>query len=189
MKVGIKLEGSKETLRAIGKLPKEANAEIRATSKEIAEVVAREAAAEAKSNKQSALVAPSIKAKSDRVPYVYAGGKTRAKPSSARRRKTKPTMGDIFFGAEFGGGRGLNTSFKSFEAITRAGRRRIRARRATIAGSTDQRGRSTRTSQFRPHKGRTGYFLFPTIRKRGRWVTQQWEEAADRVLRKWSSGG
>lgn len=45
------------------------------------------------------------------------------------------------------------------------------------------RGRAT-TQQFQPHKGTTGYFVYPTIRDSAEEIVKPYEEAIDRLVRK-----
>lgn len=40
------------------------------------------------------------------------------------------------------------------------------------------------TQQFRPHLGRTGYFVYPTIRDSAEEIVEPYEEAIDRLIRK-----
>lgn len=64
--------------RALRKLPKEATAELRHASVDIAQAVAQEAADTARGEGGVAsLVAPTIRATRDRVPVVKMGGATR----------------------------------------------------------------------------------------------------------------
>jgi len=50
------------------------------------------------------------------------------------------------------------------------------------------RGRST-TMQFLPHRGRDGYFLFPTIRARGLDDTATYLRHLDALGTRWAAGG
>ena len=111
--------------------------------------------------KQSKLVAGVIRAKRDRVPSIAAGGSKKVAPSrkiyrsTTNRTKTgrgklvKPSAGDIFFGAEFGG-----------------------------------RRRKT-TQQFRPHRGRKGYWFWPQLRADEARMISAYDEAVTGVLREW----
>ena len=45
-------------------------------------------------------------------------------------------------------------------------------------------GRST-TQQFSPHRGKLGYFLYPTARSMARANTEKWAEAVDKAFRDW----
>jgi len=41
------------------------------------------------------------------------------------------------------------------------------------------------TQQFLPHKGKQGYFLYPTARSQARANTEKWAEAVDKAFRSW----
>lgn len=100
----LRITGLKETLRAYNRYGKDANRELRQAAGQIADqLVPALILAAGASSPQAALVTPSIKRRSDRVPVIVAGGSRRVKPSSRPGRKV--TAGDIFFGSEFGGGR------------------------------------------------------------------------------------
>lgn len=102
--VRLRITGARETLAAFRKLPKEASNALRDANKEISEDLAGKirSAAEASSS-QSAAVAPSIKARRDRVPSITAGGSRLATKSRRRSRgQKKTTAGQIVFGANFG---------------------------------------------------------------------------------------
>lgn len=45
------------------------------------------------------------------------------------------------------------------------------------------RGRPT-TQQFQPHRGRDGYFVYPTIRDSAEEIVKPYEEAIDRLIKK-----
>lgn len=42
------------------------------------------------------------------------------------------------------------------------------------------------TQQFPPHRGRRGYFFYPTARARGQRYWGEWEDAVDKAFRDWS---
>lgn len=134
--------------RALAKLPKEASDELRAASKGIAADVAQEASSRARGLHPAArLVADSLTASRDRVPVVKMGGSRRLPPHSGRSRSGKrQTVGDVIWGAEFGGG-----------------------------------GRP-RTRQFPPHRGRDGYFLWPTVRENCGDIQAAYSAALDKAL-------
>lgn len=94
--VRVKIDGARETLAAFRQLPKDASNELRDANQKISEVLAAKIRAAAESSSgQSALVAPGIKARRDRLPTVEAGGKRKV------GRNRKP-MDKILFGANFG---------------------------------------------------------------------------------------
>ena len=86
-------------LRRLSKLPKTAQQEIRAAAQAIAdEEAGRIQAAAAGSSRQAAAIAQFIKSRRDRVPAISAGGSRKSGLASGAK------AGEIFFGAEFGGG-------------------------------------------------------------------------------------
>lgn len=94
---GTNVAGLQRKLRA---LPKEASAELRDASVQIAEHVAAEARANALGVGRSySLLAPTIKARRDRVPVVAIGGSARIPGRTGDRQ----TLGDLLWGSEFGG--------------------------------------------------------------------------------------
>jgi hypothetical protein len=94
--VSVRIDGVRETLQAFRSLPKAANDSLRKRSMELAQTLAdRVAAAGRADSRQSALVAPTVRARRDRVPVIVAGGPKRV------GRNRKPAH-KILFGAEFG---------------------------------------------------------------------------------------
>ena len=139
----ITVVGLKETLRAFSRLGKEANKSLRERSKELAQVIADKAQSAGRStDAQSALVAPSVKARSDRVPKIAAGGAKRV------GRHGTPTH-KIFFGAEFG---------------------------------------ANRLKQFKPHTGREGRWLYPTVRENIEENAKAFQDILDDVAREFTKG-
>ena len=43
-------------------------------------------------------------------------------------------------------------------------------------------GRRPRTRQFPPHRGREGYFLWPTVRRRLRTAAEEWADIFDEIF-------
>jgi hypothetical protein len=132
------IKGLPQLLRVLNKIPKDLQAEVRDASGEIAADLVSGAQNAAHTPLQLK-VAGALKVKRDRVPVVRAGGKT----------SDGTPVKDLFYGAEFGGGR-----------------------------------RST-TQQFPTHRGRLGYFLYPTARARGRKYAEKWAEAVDKAFKDW----
>lgn len=98
MEKEVQVLGIRETLRAFNRLPKEANAALRERTKKLAEVLAGKVrSAGRSSDRQSAAVAVTAKARKDRIPKIVLGGAKRVTSS-----KTPAHL--IFFGAEFGAG-------------------------------------------------------------------------------------
>lgn len=92
----VEVIGAAEILRAFRELPKEASDQLRDRSQQLAGELAQDIAAAARAEgRQAALMAPTVKAKRDRVPVVTAGGAKRV----GRRRVS---AGKLLFGSEFG---------------------------------------------------------------------------------------
>lgn len=103
MRVDVQVEGLTETLRAFNRYGKQANKELRqAAGAEVDRIIPALTAAGTVAGKQAAMTATSVRRRSDRVPVITAGGTRRVQPSG--RGKRKVSAGDVFFGAEFGGG-------------------------------------------------------------------------------------
>lgn len=102
--VRLSITGARETLRAFRDLPKDASKELRDANQAISEDLAGLIAAAARgSDAQSAAVAPTVKARRDRLPTVVAGGKRRATKQRRRSKGQDPTTAsDILFGSNFG---------------------------------------------------------------------------------------
>jgi hypothetical protein len=102
---------------------------------------------------------------------------SRAQGKASKRRgpdTSHQTFGDIFFGAEFGGSRGsiaaLGGAAVGESKVYRSG---LRLRTSLNRGST---------RQFPPHRGRQGYWLYPTIRDMNAEITDRYHDALDRAL-------
>lgn len=96
LKLTIHITGARETLAAFNRLPKEANAALRKRSMELATTLATKVRSAAVSDSpQSALMAPTIKARLDRLPVIEAGGAKKV------ARNKRPAY-KILFGSEFG---------------------------------------------------------------------------------------
>lgn len=130
MRAGVQVDGFRDTMRAFSRLGTDFNRELRARSKEVAadEVTRLVGAANRDGSKLAKAVGASIRAKSDRIPTIQAGGRKKVRVSGKKLRDA-PSAGQVFYGAEFGG----------------------RKRKTTM--------------QFRPHRGRAGYFVSPQLRR------------------------
>lgn len=93
--VTIRIPGVREIIRAYNQLPEDAQKEMRAASLKIAGVVAEDIRAAARTNPQSALMVPTIRASKDRVPVIQAGG-------SRRVGRNRVPAYKVLFGSEFG---------------------------------------------------------------------------------------
>lgn len=96
--------------KSLRRLPKEAKVELRNGAERIARKVAADAQARAKSQgKLAAIVAPTIRSGRDTVPIVKMGSASRLPEAGGDWQRTRSgsrqTIGDVIWGAEFGGGR------------------------------------------------------------------------------------
>jgi len=48
---------------------------------------------------------------------------------------------------------------------------------------------SNRLKQFRPHRGKLGYWLFPTVEREKTKITKAWLDVADDVIKDFTKGG
>lgn len=97
--VNLKIDNVRETLAVLRYLPTEANKELREASLKLSQSLSTRAKSAAQTdNRQTALLAPTVKARRDRVPFIQAGG---AKRVGSRK---KPAY-KILFGSEFGSSR------------------------------------------------------------------------------------
>ena len=105
-------------------------------------------------SRQAIQVARGLRAVNENIPTIKLRSSeqfiSKSRPNS--RRKKPVTRGDVFFGAEFGGG-------------------------------------ATRTTrQFLRHRGQSGYFFWPTVRKRKNQIAKEYLEGIDRVVRELGIG-
>ena len=166
--MGLEVEGLKPFLARINRLPKQAQAEIREAAQAIADDEAKRLTAAGQANdKQSRAVAGFIKARKDRVPFVQAG--------------------QLFFGAEFGGGSNKQFTREVTETqyTTKTGKVRTRKTysKATFSGSKNN------TNQFRPHLGRVGYWFWPQLREDQDRMFKRWEAVVEAIAREWGTNG
>ncbi len=139
-----------EFRRGIGKLPKAVKKELKEAGYEMTREVASEAASEALGlGRQAKHVASKIRPRRQKEPQLVMTGKSAFKPSSGRRGAR---TSDIMWGAEFGGS-------------GYSGRRSSGANPVPWNLNSSSTSPHSTTRQFLPHKGRTGYFLWPTIRQ------------------------
>ena len=97
--ITVRIAGLREVLSALRRLPRDADAEIRAAALDLAGDLARAAAAAGRlEGRQAALVATTVKARKDRVPVISAGG------SKKLGRNRRPAW-KLLFGSEFGANR------------------------------------------------------------------------------------
>jgi len=174
----IQVKGIYEFLRDASKADKRFNAEARIAAGKVAENLLNKAKTEAGSitrNRQATEVMKGMKVGKDRVPMIYLAS-TSAFVSTTnpnRNRKRKVTRGDVFFGAEFGGGKfgkGMKTS---------AGARSVNKKGESRDGYRKGGGH---TSQFLRHRGRAGDFFWPTVRKQKDNIAKEYLDAIQKVI-------
>lgn len=92
--------------RALRQLPRLALEQLRRASLVIAQDVAGDARSGAtRVGGVARLVAPSIAGTRDRVPAIKVGGSGRLPATNRSRQGSRQTVGDVWAGAEYGGGR------------------------------------------------------------------------------------
>lgn len=181
----IQIIGLKEYLRDASKASDRFNTEARKASVQVAEkllVGVRMEASTVTRNRQALEVVKGLRAYSDRIPTIKLNDKSgfvsQSRPN--RKRKTKVTRGDVFFGAEFGGG-----SFGPGNRTTPHKRKeyqRVKGEpKSSVLVRTQRKGGGT-TTQFLRHRGRSGYFFWPTVRKMKNEIAIEYLNAIDRVL-------
>ena len=170
------IEGLADFLRDLAKTYPDFNKEARIASQGVAELLVVAATFEAASvtrNRQALEVMKGLRAQRDRIPTIKlqekSGFVSKSKPN--RSRKTKVTRGDVFFGAEFGGGK-----FGSSNRTVAGAKSR--------AGTEMPRKGGGRTTQFLRHRGKSGYFFWPAVRKNKDNIAKEYLNAIDKVLDK-----
>jgi hypothetical protein len=183
VKAPVQILGINEYLRSAAKQYPEFNKEARKAAKEVAAllvVAAKFEAASVTRNRQAMEVMKGMIATSDRVPTIKLQEnsifQSRSRKFSSsynikshRRVKRKVTRGDVFFGAEFGGGSHGSGNLTSAGAKSRAGTEMFRK-----GGG--------RTTQFLRHRGQSGYFFWPSVRKHKADIADAYLSAMQRVL-------
>ena len=155
MGVAISVEGLTDVLNDLQRIEPNFNKEMRKAGKEVAQLLVNEAVKEAASvtrARQALEVMKGMRAQSDRLPTIKlsssSGFVSKSRPNRGRKPAAKVTRGQVFFGAEFGGG----------------------ARKAT--------------SQFLRHRGRSGYFFWPTVRKEKNNIARTYLQAINDVMKR-----
>jgi len=110
LSVTIRISGAHQTLRAFKQMPDDATTELRTASLKIAELLAAQLKVAATvAGAQTGLMAPTVRAKKDRVPVVQAGGTRRVGSNRVPAYK-------VLFGGEFG-----SHSLKQYPAFNSEG--------------------------------------------------------------------
>ncbi|HEY7824727.1 MAG TPA: hypothetical protein VIG24_17940 [Acidimicrobiia bacterium] len=168
------LPGLRQFLRDASKLGPEFNKALKKGSAEVAQHVVDKTKANA-STEQERLVAKAIVTGYDRVPQIKVSKSSAyvssSRPNRRRSANAKVKAIDVWYGIEFGGGK--------------YGKGSPKPRKTYRDGTTKGGGYTT---QFRPHKGRQGYFFYPTVRKEGDNIERLYGEAIQRTLRQFGKG-
>ncbi|HEY7822304.1 MAG TPA: hypothetical protein VIG24_05705, partial [Acidimicrobiia bacterium] len=165
------IPGLRQFLRDANRLQPEFNKELKKGSIEVAKHVVNKAKANA-STESERLVAKSLEARSDRIPKIAvksAGSYvSSSRPNRRRSQAARVKAIDVWYGIEFGGGK--------------YGKGNPKPRKNYRDGVT-KGGIHAYTTQFRPHRGRRGYFFYPTVRDEGDNIERLYGEAVERVLK------
>ncbi len=105
-------------------------------------------------SRQAIQVARGLRAVNENVPTIRLRSSEQfiSKSRPNKLRKKPVTRGDVFFGAEFGG------------------------------------GATPKTRQFLRHRGQSGYFFWPTVRKRKNEIAKEYLDGLDRVVKELGIG-
>jgi len=174
----IEIVGIAKFLRDASKANQKFDNEMRTAAQKVAQNLVEKAKAEAttvKRSSQATEVMKGMQARRDRIPKVSLNSKSGfvSKSNPNRNRKRKVTRGDVFFGAEFGGGKfgkGMKTT-ASARSVNKKGESRDGYRKG-----------GGHTSQFLRHRGRSGYFFWPTVRKEKENIAREYLAAIQKVL-------
>jgi len=148
----IEIIGIAKFLRDSSRANQNFDKEMKKASRQVAASLilkAKDEAATATRSRQAIQVMRGMRARSIITPTVSLSHNSPfiSKSNPNKNRKRPVTRGDVFFGAEFGG------------------------------------GATPRTKQFLRHRGRKGYFFWPTVRKEKDNIAKEYLEAIERVLR------
>ena len=170
----IQIVGIAKFLREASKANENFDKEMRKASRQVAANIIIKAKAEAATvtrSRQAIQVMRGMKARSDRIPTASLSHKSPfiSKSNPSKNRKKPVTRGDVFFGAEFGGGSHGSGNLTVAGAKSRAGTEMFR------------RG-GGRTTQFLRHRGQSGYFFWPSVRKHKGDIADAYLGAIQKVL-------
>jgi len=189
----VMIKGIDNFLRDLAKTKPGFDKEARKAGERVAEllvVAAKFEAASVERNRQAMEVMKGMRAQRDRIPIIKLDEKSAFQSKSRkftssyniktrRRVKRKVTRGDVFFGAEFGGGRYGSSNKTSAGARSRA-TKMVNGERVASDGYRKGGGRTT---QFLPHRGQKGYFFWPAVRKNKDNIARVYLDAIDEVLK------
>jgi hypothetical protein len=174
----VQIVGIAKFLRDASKANQKFDNEMRTAAQKVAQNLVEKAKAEAgtvQRSSQATEVMKGMQARRDRIPKVSLNSRSNfvSKSNPNKNRKRKVTRGDVFFGAEFGGGKfgkGMKTSIGA-RSVNKKGESRDGYRKG-----------GGHTSQFLRHRGRSGYFFWPTVRKEKENIAKEYLAAIQRVL-------
>lgn len=77
---------------------------------------------------------------------------------------------------------------QKFSVSLGGGGRKNRAGNMALGTEFGGQGRKT-TMQFRPHRGKDGYFFWPAIRNNSATIRQMWDDLLEKATEAWARGG
>jgi len=189
----IEIKGLYEFLRAASQELPNFDKEARLASQKVAQIIVDEAtknAALVRDGRQALQVMKGIKAQRDRIPTIRlderSGFVSESFPNRRRGKRggKKVTRADVFFGAEFGGGK-FGKSNKTTAQAARIYERKDSGGRV-VERQTKQLGRkgAGHTTQFLRHRGRSGYFFWPAVRQKKQAIADEYLKAMENVIRR-----
>lgn len=189
----IEINGLYEFLRAASQELPNFDKEARLASQRVAQIIVDEAtknAALVRDGRQALQVMKGVRAQRDRIPTIRlderSGFVSESFPNRRRGKRggKKVTRADVFFGAEFGGGK----SGKSNKTTARSAK--IYERRDSggrvVERQTKQLARKGggHTTQFLRHRGTSGYFFWPAVRQKKQAIADEYLNAMENVIRR-----
>ena len=189
----IEIQGLYEFLRAASQELPNFDKEARLASQRVAQIIVDEAtknAALVRDGRQALQVMKGIKAQRDRIPTIKlderSGFVSESFPNRRRGKRggKKVTRADVFFGAEFGGGK-FGKSNKTTARAARIYERKDSGGRV-VERQTKELARkgAGHTTQFLRHRGRSGYFFWPAVRQKKQAIADEYLKAMENVIRR-----
>jgi len=189
----IEIKGLYEFLRAASQELPNFDKEARLASQKVAQIIVDEAtknAALVRDGRQALQVMKGIKAQRDRIPTIKldekSGFVSESFPNRRRGKRggKKVTRADVFFGAEFGGGK-FGKSNKTTARAARIYERKDSGGRV-VERQTKELARkgAGHTTQFLRHRGRSGYFFWPAVRQKKQAIADEYLKAMENVIRR-----
>ena len=176
----VEIVGINKFLRDLSRANQRFDEEARIAAGKVAQNLLIKAQAEAQTvtrNRQAVEVMKGMKVGKDRIPKLYLASKSsfvsKSFPNRRRGKRggKKVTRGDVFFGAEFGGGK-----FGKGNSTVAGAKNRTKTDGLRTGGG--------HTSQFLRHRGQSGYFFWPTVRKEKENIAREYLDAIQEVLNK-----